>query len=313
MSLEISLKNKTEFLNLFGLPVIDAHSLTLKSKANLYVLKINAGTFDYESMINELGNASTHYVLSRGRIQDLSQEEGKNWQLMSEVVSKFKDWGKNDGEGGELLLYCFLETHLNAPKLLSKMELKTANNDYIKGSDGIHLLKIADNDYQIIYGESKMYANLTDGIREAISSLKSLKDKGFNTEASLVDSNIMKESLNQEELAYIKSVLIPAKDPLNMIQRNNAFGVFLSFEIDISQWDLQNMKDEDIDNQIRSTVKSTFEAQFENIKNQIIKSGLDGHHFYFYSIPFLKKDNANISLDQTRKDIIKKITFNDSN
>lgn len=313
MPLEISLKNKNEFMSLFGVPVIDSYPLTPKSKVNLYVLNINAGNFDYESLIKELGNASTHYVLSRGRIKELTSIEGRAWELVTEAMNKFRDWGNNDGEGGELLLYCFLETHLGAPKLLSKMELKTAGNDYVKGSDGIHLLKINENDFQIIYGESKMYPSLSDGIRKSMESLKELKNKGFNSEVALVDSNIMKESLEVDEIEYLKAVLIPSKDTPNIITRNNAFGIFLGFEVDISNWKLQELSTEEFSSKIHESVKSMFEQQFDNIKKKINSYGLDGHHFYFYSIPFIKKVNAGLSLNQTRKNIIKSITNHGSN
>jgi len=53
-----------------------------------------------------------------------------------------------------------LETHLNAPKILTKLEVKTAPNDYVKGADGVHLLQLNEQDFQLILGEAKRYGDL---------------------------------------------------------------------------------------------------------------------------------------------------------
>jgi hypothetical protein len=52
-------------------------------------------------------------------------------ELSKKARGKFIDYINNKGgELGELLLYCFLESHLKAPKILSKLELKTSTNHY---------------------------------------------------------------------------------------------------------------------------------------------------------------------------------------
>ncbi len=65
------------------------------------------------------------------------------------------------------MLYTMLEAYLKAPKLLTKLELKTDPNHYVNGADGVHLLRIDDNTFQFVFGESKLYADLNDGIKEA--------------------------------------------------------------------------------------------------------------------------------------------------
>jgi ribosome-binding ATPase YchF (GTP1/OBG family) len=162
MPLNSSLKNQQEFLNLFYSPAcIDSFSLTIKTKISLYILRIDSSSFDYEALYKNLGNASISYVLSRLRNEEYYKNQ-KVWEQVQEATKKFRNWGINEGEGGELLLYCFLESHLKAPKIISKMEIKDDSQDYIKGSDGIHLLRLDENNYQLIYGESKMIAKLED-------------------------------------------------------------------------------------------------------------------------------------------------------
>ena len=60
----------------------------------------------------------------------------------------------------KLLLFCFLESQLKAPKILSKLELKTTSGLYVNGADGVHFLKLEDGNYQLIFGESKMYVDI---------------------------------------------------------------------------------------------------------------------------------------------------------
>ena len=52
---------------------------------------------------------------------------------------KAKNQLESGGEPGELILYALLEWVLKAPRLVSKMYLKTNNNMPVHGTDGIHL------------------------------------------------------------------------------------------------------------------------------------------------------------------------------
>ncbi|MGF3076892.1 HamA C-terminal domain-containing protein [Facklamia sp. P12955] len=107
------------------------------------------------------------------------REKFKNQSMkISKVArSRFKEYSNNEGELGELLLFCFLEGHLGAPKILTKLEHKTTSDMYVNGSDGIHLLKLDNIHYQLIFGESKMYKTEQDGLREAFNSIYDLNNE----------------------------------------------------------------------------------------------------------------------------------------
>lgn len=305
MSLNPSLKNQQAFLNLFYSPAcIDSFALTKKTKISLYILRIDSSSFDYEALYKNLGNASISYVLSRLRNEEYYKNQ-KVWEQVQEATKKFRNWGINEGEGGELLLYCFLESHLNAPKIISKMEIKDDSQDYIKGSDGIHLLRLDENNYQLIYGESKMIAKLEKAIYEALKSLSKLKKEGFASEVSLIDSNLMKETYDDQTISFLRAILIPTA---SNIATNNAFGVFLGFEVDINDWDLQDMTDQEFKEKLIQTIEKEFKDKFEYIKKRIEEENLEGHNFYFYALPFLKRKDSTI--DDVRKKIIKKIQNN---
>jgi len=307
--LEKSIKNSTEFLNLFYPPEIDAHELTQKTKVSLYILRIDGGRFDYESMNRELGNAAISYVFSRAKFDGI--EASKMHEHVKQAQESFRNYETNDGEGGELFLYCFLETHLNAPKILSKMELKTAGNDYIKGADGIHLLNMGDGNFHLIFGESKMISDSTEkgssfrkAIADAFKSIKKVETDGLGGELNLVDSNLMKETYADDTLEYLKKIIKPSARDTSIVKAN-AFGIFVGFEIDISDWNLQNMTDPDFEKKIKEDVKKAVEEKYDYIQEQIANYNLSGYHFYIYAVPFIK--NGDISLDSTRKKIIEHI------
>lgn len=110
-----------------------------------------------------------------------------------------------------MLLYCFLEAHLNAPKILTKLEIKLSSKDYAKGSDGIHLLRISENNYQLIFGESKLHENLTDSISDAFKSIHDFitRDKNNLTdEIGLISTQLCKEAYAEDLYLFLKDEVI---------------------------------------------------------------------------------------------------------
>lgn len=106
---------------------------------NLYILKTHDKLFPYDKLYKYVLDNICQYVFDRRK--NLAEAESKTLILEAlehlRNINSDKDSGAG-GELGEILLYLFLEQDLQAPKLFSKVELKTSSNDYIKGADGIH-------------------------------------------------------------------------------------------------------------------------------------------------------------------------------
>lgn len=82
---------------------------------------------------------------------------------------------ESGGEPGELVLYAMLEWVLKAPRLVSKMYLKTNNNMPVHGTDGIHLGYDEKSDQVTIYfGESKIYQTFASAAAAAFQSMADL-------------------------------------------------------------------------------------------------------------------------------------------
>lgn len=109
---------------------------------------------------------------------DLKADYTRIVRLHDDARSLFiraKNQLESGGEPGELILYALLEWVLKAPRLVSKMYLKTNNNMPVHGTDGIHLGYDEKNDLLTIYfGESKIYQNFSGAADAAFKSMSEL-------------------------------------------------------------------------------------------------------------------------------------------
>lgn len=290
------------FLDLFY-KEIECDVPNTHSKLNLHILKIENNEFCYPELIDNLRNHFISFSLSRKVINDFIKDN--RWgELYTKAASKFRDYNVNEGEAGELLLFCFLESHLKAPKILTKLEIKLSSKDYAKGSDGIHLLEDTDKNYQLIFGESKLDQKLTTSISNAFASINDFRTRtknNINDEIGLLNSQLCKETFDDDLYQFLKSVIIPKANSKNPIIKNNAFAIFAGFEYNPTPEE-RGLSNVDFLKLIKDKIKKEVEGKMTHIKNKIDEYDLHGFTIYVYVFPFMK-------LDETRKDIIKKITL----
>jgi len=134
------------------------------------------GTARVDELTRLLAAEVVDFCIPRSRIEEAAQaysEYGSTLafgRLQDEARSLFTSL-KNSGEGGELLLYMLLETVLRVPQVLCKMPLKTSEQMHVHGADGVHALAKPDGGLALYWGESKLYANAADAVRECMSSI----------------------------------------------------------------------------------------------------------------------------------------------
>lgn len=124
------------------------------------------------------------YCLPRKKINDIldnanpATDYPKIIRLHEDAKNLFiraKNQLDSGGEPGELILYALLEGVLKAPRLVSKMYLKTNSNMPVHGTDGIHLGYDEVKDLLTIYfGESKMYQDFSSAADAAFTSMADL-------------------------------------------------------------------------------------------------------------------------------------------
>lgn len=284
-------------------------NLPNNNKLEMYYTRIMNNKFEYTALIDLLSNNITNYVFSRKENIDAS-EKSKIQTLTIKAIKEFRKI-KNDndsgsgGELGEFLLYTFLESRLNAFKLLSKMELKTNASDYIKGADGIYLYEYEDKKkqkhFEYIIGEAKIEGTSSEAIKDAIDSiLTHLQNENFEKE--LVNREIFKETFSEDEVEKIRKILVPGQDDEDMdIQK--AFGIFIGYGIDKSL-DLDGISNAKGKLLIEERMKKDIENICKNMKNKIKDKNLNNYSFYVYVMPF---KNAK----EDRKEILKNMAIGD--
>lgn len=289
-----------DFLDAFdnlGSFVIDDYG---KNRLELFSLKINSNEFNIKTLEELLIDPMVDYSLSR-TVKE--QYKNKPATLTRKAKEKFIDYVKNKGELGELLLYCFLETHLQSPKILSKLELKTSTSHYVNGSDGVHYLKLENGDYQLIFGESKTIIGLTSALTEAFKSIDEFKREvnskgdtksGLPYEKSLISDHLSKETFSQEDKDFIRKIIYPCKE--NDFEIDDAFGIFIGYEIKIDEED-KKLPNSEFRIKVQEQIKKEVEDKFSHITKKINEFKLYGHNFYLYILPL-------VELDETREKVM---------
>ena len=272
---------------------------------DLFLLPINARNFEYDCVSDNLIESVADYSLS-WKIKE--KYKNKYMTLSKKAREKFKDITKNDGELGELLLFCFLEGHLEAPKILTKLELKTSNNLYVNGSDGVHLKKISDKRYQLIFGESKTYQDLSNAFNNAFKSISEFKNElningeaksGISFEKGLISSNVESGIFDETDEDILNVLLYPEDKPNTNIALDDAFSIFVGYEIDISEEQKKYSNDE-FPVKIEEKIVTQLEGYNSKIYQLIEKYKLLGHTFYIFIMPFT-------NIDENRKKILRKV------
>lgn len=283
--MELRTSIKSDFLDLFYHD-LENFRLDRGNMLNLFTLKIKNNKFAYDELVEILGESLIHFALSRDTVISL-ENENKHRKLVNLSIDKLRKYSVNDGELGELLLYCLLESHLNAPKILTKLEIKTAKNNYVHGADGVHLLKISEEDYQLVFGESKLDANLRQGIYDSFDSISSMLDNDsekLKFEIELVNSQLIKECVDEKLYQFIKQLIMPTKNISNH-NLDSSFGIFLGFNIIVSDHE-KELSNSEFRKIIRERIINEVKNNIESFNYQINKKEFTGYDFYIYLIPF---------------------------
>lgn len=272
---------------------------------DLFLLPINARNFDYNYVSDNLIESVADYSLS-WRIRENYKD--KAMMLSKKAREKFKECERNDGELGELLLFCFLEGHLEAPKILTKLELKTSNKLYVNGSDGVHLKKIGDKKYHLIFGESKTYEKLTKAFENAFKSInefvneinsKGESKSGIEFERGLISTNLEQIIFDEDDEDILNLLLYPENRHSSDITLDDAFSIFVGYEINITK-EQKELSSDDFSNKIEKEVIFQIENYKTKIYELIEKYELTGYTFYIFVMPFTE-------IEKNRKKILKRM------
>ncbi|WP_257203100.1 HamA C-terminal domain-containing protein [Corynebacterium cystitidis] len=312
-ALPFTLEDRQGFVDLFYEPV--NFELNLRSNLNLSVLKIENGDFVLDKLYTALSEASIGYVLSRVETEKLRKTAERSLQkmmaAMEDVKAKFQQPNSTVGEGGELLLYALLEAGLGAPKLLSKMEIKSSRQMPVFGADGVHLLEVEEGEYQLIFGESKMYKDLGGAIKAAFKSIHEVREAGFQEDLSLVSTQVMKEAVSEGQLDALEAILLPPSEGGADIKLVNSFGILLAFNLDVTKVDIANLPDEEIEKEYQRLAEQAINLKIKTIEGQIEYYDLGATTIHIFGVPFLKRTKAgrDHDIEDVRRELQERLVF----
>lgn len=258
-----------------------------KNYIRMFMLNTENKLFNYDELYDYILPNVAKYVFSRKKFSEIENNPSKQMTIILEALSHLKpviseaDKGAG-GELGEILLYLFLEQDLQAPKLFSKVELKTSAKDYVKGSDGIHFKFRINGEgkkiLQLVIGEAKIKNDLKDGIMEAFESINRYLSENIQ-DRNLLDTHLMEQLVDKDEADLIKEYItsIPRK------KKETVFGIFIGYSIEYQGTAATN------DEYDRRVIEENIK-QILAVKNHIIDAinnyHVSNYEFNFYFLPF---------------------------
>ena len=295
--------NETGFKETFEMKYLNDLELPNDNFLKIYALPISNSKFDYKKLKEIVANNIKNYVYSRREINEAIEKNIADG-LYVKALNKFREIKneKDNGNGselGEILLYLFMECDLNAPKILSKMELKTNKNDYVKGADGVFLHSYEKEGYKVfdlVIGEAKIENSISNAISDAIDSIKDhIKQEDF--EVDLVNENIFKEKFTLREAEELKKIIVPSNANAKDVATNKAFGIFIGYSLNVN---IENVSFIQAIKIIEEEIEKNSDTIVNNLKKKINENNWNRYSFYVYILPF---NNAK----DDRKEIMKYI------
>lgn len=161
-------------LHLVGRDIeIEGHKVTL----HCHCLTTDAnGKVKVKRLAEFMRNAAADYAIPRKRIEEARERDARFRstsavsKLHQEARGVFTDLATT-GEGGEMLLFLLAERFLGLPHVLCKMDLKTDSRMHYHGADGVYAAVTDDGKLKLYWGESKVYGDPTDAVRDCLKSL----------------------------------------------------------------------------------------------------------------------------------------------
>jgi len=211
-----------------------------------------AGSFHYitfadgvptvQEFVEYLYDCLIPYCLPKSKVRDALQgidpalDYHRIIRLGDDAKSLFikaKNQLESGGEPGELILYALLEWVLKAPRLVSKMYLKTNNNMPVHGTDGIHLGYDEAKDLLTIYfGESKIYQSFSSAADAAFTSMADLLANAgqISREIEILNNLSDLNSLDPAFRAKIAEYINPYSTSQLTLQKRIVHACLLGFE-----------------------------------------------------------------------------------
>lgn len=242
-------------------------------------------------IINNIGS----YVFSRAQTKRITDMTKNKAAVGSRAMLKFMQKYGTDAESvlGEILLYIFMEQELDAPKIMSKIELDEYNRGVVSKSDGVHLLSLNQSGqpfHQLVFGASDIIGDLSVAVDRAFDKIIKIEANG-DDELRMVESTTQWTIYDPDATKYMVELMRPQRN--GSYKPDMAFGAFLGYTIrlDTPEPDSHKYK-----TAVKNQLIKDISAVQSHITDLITKNGLNGYSFYFYVLPFNDAPNEKVSI-----------------
>jgi hypothetical protein len=175
----------------------------------LIYLPCNNGKCDVASLFTVIKKClMANFVLSYSYInRKLALRKAKSDEDLFKIAVQYISKNTAHGELGELLLFTLLDIYLGAPKIISKISMKTSSQMPVFGADAIHA-QYVDGKVSLYLGESKLYKSFKDASRDAAKSIATALEN-YQVEFRHIDAHMDFEGISD----VIRDELITMLDP----------------------------------------------------------------------------------------------------
>lgn len=257
---------------------------THPSTATIYRADLTNRKFRFKELKKFLLRNIASYVYSRTETKDILSDENPAGLYGANALVQFMKVYKDNAENvlGELLLYVFLEHELNAPKILSKIELSKSTG-LVSKSDGIHLFSTSEFGkpfFQLVFGASDITGTLEEAVDRAFSKILSI-ESNVDLEFTTVENASHKQYFDKDQSYFLQSIMVPKKNYSRI--PDMAFGMFLGYSLKLDYLEPDSAK-------YYSAAEEKLNRDIESIQAYIIQkikeNALEGYSFYCYVLPF---------------------------
>lgn len=245
----------------------------------LFHLAVQNSRFNYTGLMKFLKRNVGRYVFSRAEIEDYKTNDNVE-DIALDAVNLMRS--KQDGMGlGEILLYVLLEQVLEAPKVLSKIELSQAQGQAHSRCDAIHLLQPDGKRLttSIVFGTSSVIGNMNDAIDAAFERVVDI-EKNRQVEVQLAEQTVFTKTLDSQTVQQVKDLLVP--QPGGVPEFDMAFSIFLCYNHGLNP---RNYSNEQYRVQLASKMQIDIAAHAQYMADKINQLNLDSYAFYIYLLP----------------------------
>jgi len=270
----------------------------IKVEGNFYYLAFKDGQPTEDEFVEFIRSQIIPFCLDRkyyNKMKVKIAENPNDYQTIHKLADvsnnlfiKAKKISKKSGEIGEIILFTMLEHFLGAPRVLSKMNLKTNNNMPVHGSDAIHMsYSQEDKSLYLYWGEAKLYGDLKGALRNIFSSVKTFHEKDENGDTDReFDLNLIERNIDlddsEAEQAFLQ-FLDPYSDCYNDLKEVHAC---------LTVWDAdlyKNITEEEIPEDIfKDKYEKLVSETCKYIEEKVGENGVKHLRFHFLLLPVLK-------------------------